>query len=197
MTDQARPLRADAARNHRALVTAAREAFETDGPDVPLGEVARRAGVGESTLYRRFAGRDELVGAVVEQYVAERLEPVLAAAVEETDPWRAVVVALEGMVESVVGYRAVLHAARTAGTPVDGAAARVLDPLTRILGRAQEAGVVRGDVVPEDLPTLVLMAIVTTGPRDGPVDSRRWPRYLALVLDGLRPAPGELPARVP
>lgn len=193
----ARPLRADAARNHHAIVAAAREAFETDGPDVSLGEVARRAGVGSSTLYRRFAGRDDLVAAVLEQYVAERLEPALAAAADVADPWEALVTALEGMVGSVAGYRVVLRAAHIAGATLPEAATRVLEPLAAILRRGQDAGVVRADVVPEDLPTIVHMAVVTTGPWDGANDPRRWPRYLALLVDGLRPAPGSLPRRVP
>lgn len=189
-------MRADAARNHRALVAAAREVFEQEGPDVSLGEVARRAGVGESTLYRRFAGRDELVAAVLEQFIAERVEPVLAAAGAVEDPWDAVVVVLEGLVDAVTGYRAVLRSATLTGVPMP-ALDRVIGPLDAILRRAQDAGVVRADLTVEDLPTIVHMAVVTTGPWDGVTDRRRWPRYLSLLLDGLRPAPGPLPARVP
>ena len=178
-------MRADAARNHRAIVDAARVAFETDGPDVALDEVARRAGVGPSTLYRRFAGRDELVAAVVDSYLAERVEPVLARAAALDDPWDALVRALEGIIDSLAGYRAALHAARMAGMLTPEVTARVIGPLHELVCRAQAAGVVRGDLRRDDLPQVVLMAVVTDG----------WPRYLALLLDGLRPSPDPLPGR--
>jgi AcrR family transcriptional regulator len=179
-------MRADAARNHRALVDAARAAFEADGPDVALDEVARRAGVGPSTLYRRFAGRDELVAAVVDSYLGERVEPVLARAAAHDDPWDALVAALEGIVDSLAGYRVALHAARMAGMLTPEVVARVIAPLHDLVRRAQAAGVVRADLRRDDLPQVVLMAVVTDG----------WPRYLALLLDGLRPSPHPLPGRV-
>lgn len=178
-------MRADAARNHRALVAAARAAFEAEGPEVALDEVARRAGVGASTLYRRFAGRDELVAAVVEEYLAERVEPLLTLAAEVADPWAALVGVLEGMVDSVTGYRVALHAARVAGVFTPDVVARVIGPLDGIVGRAQAAGVVRADLEARDLSPVVMMAVVTEGQ----------PRYLALLLDGLRPSSHPLPPR--
>jgi AcrR family transcriptional regulator len=59
-----RPRRADARRNYDLLVLAAREVFTEQGADAPLEEVARRAGVGNATMYRHFAARHELVLAV-------------------------------------------------------------------------------------------------------------------------------------
>ena len=61
-------MRADARRNYEALMTAARELFLDQGPDAPLDEVAKRAGVGAGTLYRHFPSRNDLVAAV---YVAD------------------------------------------------------------------------------------------------------------------------------
>lgn len=193
-----RPMRADAARNHRALVATARAAFEAEGPDVALDEVARRAGVGPSTLYRRFAGRDELVAAVVEEYLSERVEPLLARAAAVEDPWEALVGLLEGMVDSVTGYRVALHAARLAGVFTPEMGARVLAPLDDLVRRGQAAGVVRADLDGEDLPQVVSMAVVTSGiPGSAPseVEATRWRRYLALLLDGLRPSDRTLPPR--
>jgi len=57
-------MRADARRNYEALLTAARELFLDQGPDAPLDEVAKRAGVGAGTLYRHFPTRNDLVAAV-------------------------------------------------------------------------------------------------------------------------------------
>src|ERR1700733_37338 len=58
------PIRADARRNYDALLTAADELFATNGPDVALDEIARRAGVGNATLYRHFPDRRDLLVAV-------------------------------------------------------------------------------------------------------------------------------------
>ena len=58
------PLRADARRNYDALLIAADELFATNGPDVALDEIARRAGVGNATLYRHFPDRRDLLVAV-------------------------------------------------------------------------------------------------------------------------------------
>src|SRR3984893_1619052 len=58
------PLRADARRNYDALLAAADELFTTNGPDVALDEIARRAGVGNATLYRHFPDRRDLLVAV-------------------------------------------------------------------------------------------------------------------------------------
>ena len=176
-----RPLRADAARNHAAILAAARTAIEVGGPDVALEEVARRAGVAPSTLYRRFAGREELVAAVLEDYVAEFVEPLLARAAEVADPWAALVGVLEGLVDGVTRHRALLAAAKATGAFTPELALRTLAPLGELLRRGQAAGVVRADLEPEDLPTVVHMAVVTAE-----ADAGRWPRYLGLLLDGMR-----------
>src|SRR3978361_1655002 len=87
MTDAVRHgLRADAARNRDAIVAAARTVFAEQGLGAPLDEIARRAGVGNATLYRRFPTREELVQAALLAPMAE----YLAAAEEglaDPDPW--------------------------------------------------------------------------------------------------------------
>lgn len=175
-----RPLRADAARNHAAILAAARAALEADGPDVALEEVARRAGVAPSTLYRRFAGRDELVAAVLDAYVAESVEPLLARAAAVDDPWAALAGVLEGLVDGVTRHRGLLAAAKAVGAFTPELAARTLAPLGDLLRRGQAAGAVRADLEPEDLLVVVHMAVVTAER-----DARRWPRYLGLLLDGM------------
>src|SRR4051794_28413673 len=62
-----RPLRADARRNRDKLLSAATEAFATEGQDVPLETIAERAGVGIGTLYRHFPNRDALVVAAYQR----------------------------------------------------------------------------------------------------------------------------------
>src|SRR5438128_3496225 len=81
-------LRADAARNREALLSAARKVMSEQGLDAPLDEIARRAGVGNATLYRRFPTRTELIVAVCEERMAEHVGAV-EEALAEPDSWEA------------------------------------------------------------------------------------------------------------
>ncbi|HXO81247.1 MAG TPA: helix-turn-helix domain-containing protein, partial [Mycobacterium sp.] len=81
-----RPLRADAARNAERILKAAREVYGELGPDAPIEAIARRAGVGERTLYRRFPTKAELVRAALDQCIAEDLTPTIEAVRRAADP---------------------------------------------------------------------------------------------------------------
>src|SRR5919199_2999337 len=84
----ARPLRADAARNRDRVLRAARDAFAESGLEVGVEEIARRAGVGKGTLYRRFPTKEALVNAIFEDRLDE-LEALAARAEREGDAWAA------------------------------------------------------------------------------------------------------------
>ena len=71
MEAHVRPLRADAARNRTRVLDAARTAFAEAGLDVGVEEIARRAGVGKGTLYRRFPTKEALVRAIFEDILGE------------------------------------------------------------------------------------------------------------------------------
>ena len=71
-----RPLRADAARNRRALLDAAHEAFSREGVAASLDDIARSAGVGPGTLYRHFPKRENLLDAVMQSWVDRVQETV-------------------------------------------------------------------------------------------------------------------------
>ena len=103
-------LRADAARNYERIVVAAGQAFEEAGSAVTLEEVARRAGVGVATVYRRFRNREQLVRAVFQHIVTTEIEPAMA--VETDDPWHDLVTSLEATVEVLAGRKVVLAIAR-------------------------------------------------------------------------------------
>jgi AcrR family transcriptional regulator len=180
-----RPLRADAARNHRAIVAAAREAFEEVGPDVPLEEVARRAGVGPSTLYRRFGGRDELVTAVFAEYFAEAVEPLFAGVEAETDPMRGIAVLLEGIARAFVHRRGILRAAKDAGAFTPEIVLRFTGRLHDVVERAKAAGAVRPDLEARDIPSAAHMLAAVAAPFSTEVDASAWDRYLVFLLDGL------------
>lgn len=187
--EPARPLRADAARNHRRIVAAAAEAFESDGPDVPLDEIARRAGVGVATLYRRFRDREQLVRAVLENVFAAEIEPT--AEVDTGDPWEDLVGALSRALDAITGRRVILRLGRGAGAYDVDTVQRYGRALSRLLDRARDAGVVRPELTVRDLSAVMVMAMATVHDCDPDGADRR--RYLALLIDGLRPGGDPLP----
>ena len=193
----ARPLRADAARNRTRILDAARTAFAESGLDVGVEEIARRAGVGKGTLYRRFPTKDALVQAIFEDRLDE-LEAMAGSAEGGPDAWDAFARFLADaarMQASDQGFLDVV--AQRSGSAVDPRhRERFLEILARPLARAQTEACVRDDLVPEDVVLLLRMIGSTTHPLPGGASmDDHWPRYLALVLDGLRPeAASTLPA---
>lgn len=173
------PARADARRNRAAILTAARAAVEEQGDEASLEQIAGRARVTARTLFRHFPTRDDLLVAVLEEYFTEQVEPVLRRATADPDPRRALVTVLRESTAAVVDHPGML-ALISAGTPAADVMTRSLRPLAEILARAQRAGTVRGDLTPEDFPCLVTMLVASAGH-----SGRDWPRYLALLLDGL------------
>src|SRR4051794_4136234 len=83
-------LRADAERNRTALLAAARVVFGEHGLEASLDEIARRAGVGNATLYRRFPTRRDLIAAVFAGRMSEYVE-LADEALRNPDPWQAFV----------------------------------------------------------------------------------------------------------
>ena len=108
-----RGLRLDAVRNQERIVVAAAGAFSELGAEVTLEEVARRAGVGVATVYRRFRNRDQLVRAVVAHVLTAEIEPV--AEIETDDPWRDLAATLEASVAAVAAHSEVVALAHAAG----------------------------------------------------------------------------------
>lgn len=185
---QGRTLRIDAVRNHERIAIAATEVFEELGSAAPLEEIARRAGVGVATLYRRFGNRDTLVAAALE-YVMSEFVPILD--VDTGDPWADLVASLEASVELIARRRALVGLAREAGALKVDLMDRYLSSMGRLLGRAVAAGLVRPELRARDLAAVVVMAVATINPRDPDGADRR--RYLALLIDGMRPSPRRLP----
>lgn len=183
------PLRADAERNRQRLLASARELFTERGLDVTLDEIARHAGVGTGTAYRRFANKDELV----ETLMVDRLDELAAIAREclaDPDPWRG----LSGYFERALakqaadrGLKDVLFTQARGGEGVAAARAKLAPTVTKLVKRAIDAGAVRADFATSDVPLIIFMlnTIVDFG-RDSEPELYR--RYLAVVLDGLRPA---------
>jgi AcrR family transcriptional regulator len=179
-------MRADAVRNRDRLLSAAAELFGERGVDVPLDEVARRAGVSIGTLYNHFPNRGALLDAVLPGRLAE-FDTLAGAALADPDPWHGFTTFLDGIFEMQARDRAINDAiARSPVGNVDvsaecGRAGGVLDAVAQ---HARDAGVLRPDFGPSDLATLVWAMSKVISMSGG--DDGVWRRHLAFVLDGLR-----------
>jgi AcrR family transcriptional regulator len=178
------PLRADARRNYNALLAAADELFSTHGPDVPLDEIARRAGVGNATLYRHFPDRRDLLVAVCVGEV-EALCVLGEELGADPDPGRALARWLRAYIEHV-GAKHGLAAAFATGRREDSelvarCQAAVEATGTSLLQRAKDAGPVRADVDLPDVITLVNAIAMAAETTDDPGADR----LLAIVLAGI------------
>lgn len=186
VTDTERQLRADAARNMERIVRAARAAFAEDGPDLSLEEIARRAGVGSRTLYRHFPHKGALVQAVLDQAVTEELVPAIDQALEDENPLRGFTALIETAMAMAAREQNALAAARNAGALSPGLSAAFFEALALLVRRAQQARLLRADLVPEDLPRITAMVTSVIWTMDPATEG--WRRYLGFLLDGLSPA---------
>ncbi|WP_244375804.1 TetR/AcrR family transcriptional regulator [Streptomyces ficellus] len=194
-TRASRP-RADALRNRERIVTAAREMFVELGADVPFDEVARRAGVGNATLYRHFPDRAALVHEVVLSVLSRTTESALEAATDEADAFEALRRFTHAAADERIGALCpLLSGAFDRDHPeLLAERGRLEDAVQTLFARAQEAGRMRTDVAVGDL--LVGLSQLTR-PLPGsacPNFDRFVHRHLQLFLDGLEaPARSELP----
>jgi AcrR family transcriptional regulator len=191
MTARARPvessLRADAARNRRALVDAAHVVFGRQGLDAPLDEIARQAAVGNATLYRHFPNRCALVAAVFEDTLAE-VGTAARRALEDPDPWTGFtehVLFLCRLQASDRGLADLLTTTITAAPELERLRKRARLDLARIIARAKNSGALRDDFEPEDLIVL-LMANAGVVRRTSVAAPGAWQRLVGYTLDGLR-----------
>src|SRR5689334_774637 len=199
MAQTARPLRADAERNRQRLIEAAAELFRTKGISVGLDEIARHAGVGVGTAYRRFPDKEELIDALFDSRI-EEIAGYAGEALQHDEPWEGFVQFLEKSARLHATDRSVKEV--LFGTPDQrrrvARARKKISPLVALLvQRAQAAGVMRDDVTVIDVPLMQFVLGAFTD-LDVPGQPDLWRRYLGLFLDGLRtPDPTPLPGRAP
>ena len=184
-----RRLRRDAERNRQRILEAASDVFNERGLDVSLDEIARHAGVGVGTVYRRFQTKEELIEALF----MDRLDAVAAIADEAyaaSDPWRGLVSFMERMAEIMagdLGLRQMLMYA-TYGRDLVAVARQRNEPLVdRLVRRAQAAGQLRADIQQTDIPFIVFI-LTEAAHLAYAANPGIWRRYLTLILDGMQPA---------
>lgn len=180
-------LRADARRNRDRILDVARTLFADRGLDVPMAAVARRAGVGVATLYRRFPTKEALVTEVfADEFV--RCVAVVDDALADPDPWRGfrdVVETLCAMQAADRGFCTAFTTAFPDAIDIGRERDRALAGLGELVRRAQEAGLLRGDVTVDDLVLLLLAnrGLVTDSADEARAASKR---LVGVVLDALR-----------
>lgn len=176
-----RPRRADAARNVQSILAAAKALFDEHGPDVALDEVARRAGVGNATLYRHFPTRQDLIVAVYAGEVTTLREQ--GAALLGAEP---AAEALMTWLDHFVVHVATKRALALAGTENNQRRTELLDEwhksmrsiARKLLTRAQQAGTVDPDLTVDDLLALTSAAAVAA------TDTEDAQRLLRLMHHG-------------
>lgn len=178
-----RPLRADAARNVERILRAARDVYGELGPDAPVEAIARRAGVGERTLYRRFPTKVDLVLAALDQSIAEDLTPAIDKARRADDPLRGLTQLIEAAIALGAREHNLLTAARRAGSLSSDISASLNEALGDLMREGQRAGRVRADLVADDLPRLIAMLFGVLSTMDAGSDG--WRRYVALMVDAV------------
>ena len=185
---EARPQRADAVRNRARVLEAARDCMARQGLDVQMEEIAKKAGVGVGTVYRHFPNKDELIEALASDRFV-RLAELADESLDQPDPWEAFVAFMRASAMIQVDDKALSEVLVSRPETMRRAAESVnmLDRVGRVIGRAKEAGVVRGDARPEDVP-MVMCALA--GACNHPMSNPD--RYISLIIDGLR-APGTTP----
>ncbi|MDT0429889.1 TetR/AcrR family transcriptional regulator [Streptomyces salyersiae] len=188
-----RPKRADGARNYDAILSAARKAFEAQGADASLEEIAGQAGVAIGTLYRHFPTRASLVEAATREGLAELISRAEALAGTE-DPLAALDEWIRRAVRHFSTFRGLVgiltRSMYDEGTPSHAACSAMHSSGARLLRAAQEAGRVREDLTADELFDLLSGAAWVR--ENALADRDGSPRFVQMVLEGIvtRPAAG-------
>jgi AcrR family transcriptional regulator len=184
-----RVLRRDAERNRQRILEAAAEVFMERGLDATLDDVARHAGVGVGTVYRRFPDKASLADALFDARI-DALVEMAERAKDQPDAWAALVSFLEHSTEMLAGDRGLRQMLMFAAQGHDRAVyarSRIRPALDSLVKRAQADGQLRADLAATDIPIMEFM-LAAVGEYTRHVRPALWRRYLPLMLDALRPA---------
>jgi AcrR family transcriptional regulator len=178
-----RPLRRDAAANRQRLLEAAASVFAEHGLDAGVEEIARVAGVGMGTLYRRFPTKDALIAALVHD-VLDAMRSLADAAAARNDG-----TGLEFFLEAASAYQAEHRGClpRLWNDGVDrDSVTQVRRAIGALLDDAKAHGGVRPEVTPTDL-TMIMWSMRGVIEATGGVAPEAWRRHLDILIAGLRP----------
>ncbi|GAA1236367.1 TetR/AcrR family transcriptional regulator [Kitasatospora nipponensis] len=194
-------LRADATRNRERIITAARELFVENGATVPLDDIAKRAGVGNATLYRNFPDRSALVRAVALSVMGRILVRAQQALADDRDSFEALCDYVRAASEERIGALCSLlseYVDLQHDEQLLAARTELEQAVEDLMARARLDGRLRPDVAPGDL-FLALAQLTRPLPGTGCLKldlSTLFERNLIVFLDGLRaPAISALPGR--
>ena len=188
----AQPLRVDAERNRERILDAARKTFAAQGIDVPMSAVARAAGVGVATLFRRFPTREDLINAVFSATMDAYLE-ASEIALADPDAWHGFTGYLQtvcAMQAADRGFADVLTMTFPAATHLEDQRARAYHGFVDIVDRARATGRLRPDFAPQDL-VILLMAnagVLAAAGKAGPESGRRLVGYMIQAFTAPQPA---------
>ncbi|MFI5606196.1 TetR/AcrR family transcriptional regulator [Amycolatopsis sp. NPDC051903] len=195
------PLRADARRNRDQIIAAARTIFAEDGPEVPMEEIARAAGVGVGTLYRRFPDREALIRAVAVDNFSRVLDDARRASEEEPTAWQALVRLLYQSVELHLSVQLAMVSKLALEILKDDPAIAtlredLLGELEVMVRGAQREGTLRPDVAEGDVALLFALLLRQLESRSPEIAQMSTERSITIMIDGLRARPGTpLPGR--
>lgn len=193
-------LRADARRNREQLIAAASRIFAERGPDAAMEEIARAAGVGIGTLYRRFPDRTALISAVAQDNYSRTVAEARRALQEESSAWEALVRLVRHARELRLSVHLALISPKVSAiikSDAETAQRRreLLELLDEVVRAAQREGTLRADVGAGDVAMLVALLLRENPHQD---DETARERRVLLLLDGLRaagPREEQLPGR--
>lgn len=195
--DSAAPeLRSDAERNRGRIIEAARGLYAADGLGVSMAAVAREAGVGIATLFRRFPTQDDLIAAVFADRMSAYGEAI-EAALADPDPWHGFTGYLEtvcAMQATDRGFAEVLTMTFPRAKPLEACRDQAYERFVELIARTKAAGRLRRDFTPEDMP-LLLMANAGVIAVTGDVAPDAWRRLVGYLIQAFAvPDPDPLPA---
>jgi AcrR family transcriptional regulator len=193
---------AEARRNDLIVLEAARDVFTAQGAGAPISAVAKRAGVGMGTLYRRYGSKAELL----QRLCVLAMDQALAAAddaLAATDPWDGLCGYIRACVELRSGALAALAGQIETTAQMRAVARRSMTRLAEIVARAHRDGSLRPDVTALDVTWLIeQFSRRAPDPVDADEERNVRARLVSIALDGLRaqdgPRAGQtLPGRPP
>ena len=193
-TSPDRALRADARRNQRAVLAAAKQLFADQGLEAQMPDIARAAKVGVGTVYRHFRTKEELIAALADERF-ERMAQKARESLEADDPWEGFCDFIRFSVQIQADDRGLCEVMGSR-PDVMGAAAEAAglpELADKLVKRAQRSGDLRRDLEWEDVPMIACGLGSVTHSTVGPA-AGRWPRLIEIILDGVRaPAGRKLP----